>query len=421
MFLKNKFYLIIFIILLFFNINNVFWYCFGITSNFNNSFNDVLKFEKENNFKIKLLSFIFDKFGDKELLYLKNQIKILWKNRIYHITISPMWYSAKELAEWKFNKYYIKFFNFIKKENIKVIFRTMHEMNWNWYSWSWDPKNFKKAWVNVYNLSRYVWLNKYNILFDFSVNSIDLPKNKYWRVTPCYLKNKKRLHCLTFEDYYPWNKYVDLMWMTLFNWWRAKNYDWAYWKTFKELLFNKKTQMFSRLKSYWKKIIIDELWTTAVNYYWKYNKYKVKFIYKNNNNLKNKWLKDAYNVIKNNKEIAAVIYFNRDKTNWLKKEVNWELDWSVINYKTKKIYSWILFLYLNSNINSLPFKKINWKIFNNNNKKNNILKIKKIKNKDTIKNIYFNNKNNINFIFNYYLYFNKILINKNKQFCTLNI
>jgi len=63
----------------------------------------------------------------------------------------------------------------IKDLNLKVVFRTMHEMNGGRYSWSNDPENFKNARIRIRNISREEGLDQKNILFDFSVNHWDMP------------------------------------------------------------------------------------------------------------------------------------------------------------------------------------------------------------------------------------------------------
>jgi hypothetical protein len=55
--------------------------------------------------------------------------KELGEKRIYHITLSPNMYSAAEVASGVFDKQYTAFFESIKRNNLKVVFRTMHEMN----------------------------------------------------------------------------------------------------------------------------------------------------------------------------------------------------------------------------------------------------------------------------------------------------
>ena len=84
-------------------------------------------------------------------------------------------FTAKEVSEGKFDAQYKQFFKDIKKNNLKVIFRTMHEMNGGRYPRSSNPYRFKKAWIHVRELSRAEGLNQTNILFDMSVNARDLP------------------------------------------------------------------------------------------------------------------------------------------------------------------------------------------------------------------------------------------------------
>ena len=81
-------------------------------------------------------------------------------------------------------------------------------MNGGWYPWSSNPTTFKQARVHVWNLSRQAGLTSQNILFDMSLNARDLPaKNGKPAQTAtfiqCQLSAKARLHCPTFEDYYP--------------------------------------------------------------------------------------------------------------------------------------------------------------------------------------------------------------------------
>jgi len=91
------------------------------------------------------------------------------------MTISPNSLTAKEVANGKFDTQYTAFFNAVKKNNLKVVFRTMHEMNGGRYPWSSNPTTFKQAWIHVWNLSRDAGLDQTNILFDMSVNHRDMP------------------------------------------------------------------------------------------------------------------------------------------------------------------------------------------------------------------------------------------------------
>lgn len=94
---------------------------------------------------------------------------------MYHLTISPNQFSAEQVANGAFDEQYLTFFALIKELDLKVIFRTMHEMNGGRYPRSSNPESFKKARIHVRELSRRVDLDQSNILFDMSINARDLP------------------------------------------------------------------------------------------------------------------------------------------------------------------------------------------------------------------------------------------------------
>ena len=137
-------------------------------------------------------------------------------DRIYHISLSPNSFTAQQVADGKFDKQYKEFFALVKSGDVKVIFRTMHEFNGGRYPRSSKPVAFKKARIHVRNLSREAGLTTQNILFDFSLNARDLPEkngnpNQRGIFVSCTQAAKAKLKCPTFEDYYPGDKYVDLM------------------------------------------------------------------------------------------------------------------------------------------------------------------------------------------------------------------
>lgn len=80
--------------------------------------------------------------------------KALGEDKIYHISISPNMFTAVEVAAGKFDTQYKQFFDDVKKNNLRVIFRTMHEMNGGRYPRSSHPQDFQKAWIHVRELSR---------------------------------------------------------------------------------------------------------------------------------------------------------------------------------------------------------------------------------------------------------------------------
>ena len=140
-----------------------------------NSTNNQLLLEKENNFTSPIVGYIFDTFSESDATHLRNAVKTFGVDRVYHVGISPMGLSALEVASGSYDAEYMRFFQVAKETKAKFLFRTMHEMNGSWFSWSGDPENFKKAWMHIYELSRQAGLDTSNILFIFSVNSEDLP------------------------------------------------------------------------------------------------------------------------------------------------------------------------------------------------------------------------------------------------------
>jgi len=79
---------------------------------------------------LPVVSFIFDPRDHHNVpAKMDAMAQQLGHDRIYHITISPNMFSAQEVADGKFDDEYLQFFRKIKEKQIKVIFRTMHEMN----------------------------------------------------------------------------------------------------------------------------------------------------------------------------------------------------------------------------------------------------------------------------------------------------
>lgn len=322
-------------------------YILGFKS-WDNTIDNILRIEDEYAMKLSMVSFIFDPWSDNVEKTLSSLNDKLWEDRIYHISISPNSFSAKEVWKWSFDSEYKKFFDLVKKNNLKVIFRTMHEMNGGRYPRSSDPYYFKKAWIHVRELSREEWLTTNNILFDMSLNARDLPAKdgKVWQRSifiHCQQLEKQKTGCPTFEDYYPWEKYVDLLWVTFYNRWKWNSNRWRW--TPREIVNAKWRNTLDRMKKIWKPIFIDEVWTTAVNYTWVYNYKKSLEVFANNKDLKNQWILQLKDFLLQEPSILWVNYFNVDLTNWLKNRTLWELDWSVIDFRTNKFYESIIDMY----------------------------------------------------------------------------
>lgn len=314
-------------------------FIFGIYPE-NNDTAEVVAIKKYYKVYSDAVGYIFDTFEQEDSDFLANAIKTLGEDRVYHITISPLGHSAEEVANGVYDAEYRRFFSMAKESKAHFIFRTMHEANGNWYSWSGDPAHFKLAWKHIWNLAREAGLTNANILFDFSVNSEDLPSadgSVGGTIVYCTQDQKKKTGCKTFEDFYPGNEYVDIMGMTLYNWGRGRSESWAKWRTFAELLTDPRMNTFARIKSYKKPIFIDEVGTTAVDFDGAWSQEKVLNGYANGADRKNKWITDMSKEVSARPEITGILYFNRDRTQgFLDWSWSTELDWAALSSVTGK-------------------------------------------------------------------------------------
>jgi len=350
------------------------WYVFWIKSA-DNTISNIIQIQDKYNFDFNIVGFIFDPRSEDVLRTINNLNEYFWTWKIYHITLSPNSYSAKQVSEWIFDEQYRQFFQTIKDNDLKVIFRTMHEMNWGRYPrWS-NPEEFKEARIHVRELSREIWLDENNILFDFSVNHRDMPTNEIpsqsAKLITC---NKYKTDCYKFEDYYPWENFVDIVWVTFYNRWKATYSRQRY--SPNRILNDTNRNTLSRLKSFNKPIFIDEVGTTAVRYSWAYNFLKSKIIYDTEYYKKNERLSQLTNFMLENPEIIWMTYFNTDFTNWMTKRIPWEADRAIINTNNNKIYYWIYDLYQNEN--KRDFERLK-NMFSTYNKENTVYITKKQK------------------------------------------
>lgn len=263
----------------------------------------------------------------------------LWTDRIYHFTISPDNFSAEDIVLWKFDIQYYAFFNKVKEKNIHVIFRTMHEMNGWWYPRASNPEKFKAARIHVRTLSRLAWLDKDNIAFDFSVNHRDMPTK--WtpsQSAPLIKCTQSKKDCYHFEDYYPGDEFVDVIWFTFYNRWKA--IDNRQRLSPIEILYDKDRKTYDRIKAFNKPIIIDEVATTSVRYKWNYDFDKSRAEYLNDDERKDYWLHQLWEFLINRPDITAAIYFNTDYTYGLSFKVTWEADRAIVNSENNKVYNW---------------------------------------------------------------------------------
>ncbi|MDR0650001.1 MAG: hypothetical protein LBG59_00925 [Candidatus Peribacteria bacterium] len=362
-------------------------YYFGLKSA-NDSVANIQNIETQFHVTFPLVSFIFDPWEQHNVLAKLDDIaQTLGRNRIYHITLSPNMYSAKEVAEGAFDAQYLQFFEKIREKNLKIIFRTMHEMNGGRYPRASNPTTFKQARIHVRQLSRAVGLDQNDILFDFSVNHRDMPtQGTPSQTAPLYeckspqpltkaqqLAEKKRQEQLTeaekkaeaekkkkewkdcpkFEDYYPGDTYVDIVGFTFYN--RGKSTSNRLRLTPEEILFDSERQTYSRLIALKKPLIIDEVGTTAVRYSGKYNAEQSRNTYLTTTEKKEQRLQQLHSFLETHSELLAAIYFNVDYTQGLTFQIGGEADWTIIDSTQEKVYQGFYTLYENAEFDLTPF------------------------------------------------------------------
>lgn len=350
-FLK-KILMIPFLIWGFFSLTNAYLFWF---KSFDNTVENIIQIEQKYQIFFPIVSFIYDPREENNVpAKLKEIQEKLWTQRVYHLTISPNQFSAEQVANGAFDEQYLTFFALIKELDLKVIFRTMHEMNGGRYPRSSNPENFKKAWIHVRELSRRVDLDQSNILFDMSINARDLPA-KNWipsqttTFIECQPKLKKKLKCASFEDYYPGDKYVDIMGFTFYN--RGKGNSTRRRGNPDKIINNENRQTLTRIKTFQKPLFVDEVGTTAVNYPGEYDYHKSLHFYETRSDLKNQRILQLQDFLQRESQILGAIYFNVDLTNGLQHQIIWELDRALINLQKNKFYESFWNIYNNSNRN----------------------------------------------------------------------
>jgi len=115
------------------------------------------------------------------------------------------------------------------------------------------------------------------------------------KLIQCQISNKEARACPTFEDYYPGDKYVDIMGFTFYNRGKA-SYNRA-WMTPQNIVYQKGRDVLTRIKKYNKPIFIDEVATTAVRYKDEYNADKSRRTYNNKSAEKNKRIRQLQHLL----------------------------------------------------------------------------------------------------------------------------
>ncbi len=311
------------------------------------------------------MSFIFDPREKQNVPEILSDIADqLGRDRIYHLTISPNQLTAQQVADGAFDAEYLQVFQKIKEKKLKVIFRTMHEMNGGRYPRSSNPETFKKARIHVRNLSRTAGLNQSDILFDFSVNHWDMPTTAAVpsQASPLIQCTPNRKGCYRFEDYYPGDAYVDMIGFTFYN--RGKATSPRQRLTPEQILLSQPRNTLQRLKAFNKPLIIDEVGTTTVRYEGTYSAAKSREVYLTETERKETRLSQLETFLKNNPEIILAVYFNVDYTAGLQAPMLGEADRSIVDLQNSRIYQNFFSLYQNSthDINQLASYFLNSKV-----------------------------------------------------------
>jgi hypothetical protein len=102
-------------------------YFLGLKSR-DNTIENIQRTEKTINQRLPIVSFIFDPWNENSINTLARLPSTLGLQKIYHITVSPPG-TAKGVADGEADDMYLSFFKLIKDLHLKVVFRTMHEMN----------------------------------------------------------------------------------------------------------------------------------------------------------------------------------------------------------------------------------------------------------------------------------------------------
>lgn len=103
-------------------------YMFGFKS-WDNTPENIAYIEQAYHIDLPIASFIFDPRDEHTEATMERAVKLLGKDRIYHVTVSPGMMTAKQVAAGEADEDFKNFFALVKKHDINVVFRTMHEMN----------------------------------------------------------------------------------------------------------------------------------------------------------------------------------------------------------------------------------------------------------------------------------------------------
>lgn len=320
-------------------------YYLGLKS-FDNTVANLQQIESQHGIKLPVVSFIFDPRKQQDVPgTIAQMAEQLGRERVYHLTVSPNQFTAQQVAEGAFDAEYLQVFQMIREKKLKVIFRTMHEMNGGRYPWSSSPSAFKQARIHVRNLSRTAGLDQQDILFDFSVNHWDMPTtapipSQKAPLIPCSLD---RTGCYRFEDYYPGDQYVDLVGFSFYN--RGKATSSRLRLSPEQILLSPRRKTLARLQNFHKPLIIDEVGTTTVRYEGAYSSQKSRETYLAETQRKEERLAQLQSFLLQHPEILLAVYFNVDYTAGLQVPLRGEADRAVLDFQNNRNYQTFFSLY----------------------------------------------------------------------------
>jgi beta-mannanase len=145
----------------------------------------------------------------------------------------------------------------------------------------------------------------------------------------CTPARKARINCPVWENYYPGDEVVDIIWITVYN--RGKANSNRQRLSFRQIINDPNWNQRDRIRMVDKPIYIDEVWTTAVHYSENYSYRQSRSIFKTLKKLKSAWLSELTATLNHTPEIVGVNYFNVDYTNGLRNWIVGEADRKIVD------------------------------------------------------------------------------------------
>jgi beta-mannanase len=214
----------------------------------------------------------------------------------------------QDILDHKYDDLIQEFALNLKEYQKPVLLRWGHEMNSDWYSWSgmYNDRN-SKVYIKTFQYIHHIFqqLNCDNVKFVFSVNAQDIPAKKWNR----------------FENYYPGDKYVDIIGLDAYNWGTTQKWHRFFrsrWTNPKKMLRKPYERIIQSFPS--KPIILTEIGTTSQG------------------GDKQKWLENFFQILPQRfKAIKGFVWFD------IIKETDWAIssnakNWNLYRQQTNNDY-----------------------------------------------------------------------------------